>query len=66
MKINPEVLDAIKNNKPVVALESTIIWDEYLAYAVAFGIPNKIIEKFNEGLMNTNIIIQKIESILNF
>lgn len=25
MKINPEVLDAIKNNKPVVALESTII-----------------------------------------
>lgn len=47
-------------------LESTIIWDEYLAYAVAFGIPNKIIEKFNEGLMNTNIIIQKIESILNF
>ncbi|MCI6789050.1 MAG: pseudouridine-5'-phosphate glycosidase [Mollicutes bacterium] len=25
MKINPEVFDAIKNNKPVVALESTII-----------------------------------------
>ena len=25
MKINPEVLEALKNNKPVVALESTII-----------------------------------------
>ena len=25
MKINPIVLDALKNNKPVVALESTII-----------------------------------------
>ena len=25
MKINPEVLEALRNNKPVVALESTII-----------------------------------------
>ena len=25
LKINPEVLNAIKNNQPVVALESTII-----------------------------------------
>ena len=25
MKINPIVLEALKNNKPVVALESTII-----------------------------------------
>ena len=45
-------------------IESTIIWDEYLAYAVAFGIPNKITNKFCENLMNTNIILQKIESVL--
>lgn len=45
-------------------LESVIVWDEYLAYAVAFGIPNKIIAKFDENLMNANIIIQKIENIL--
>ena len=44
-------------------IKDLIIWDEYLTYAVAFGIPNKIIDKFNEGLMNTNIIIQEIEFI---
>lgn len=47
-------------------IESTIIWDDYLAYAVAFGIPNKITTKFNENLMKTNVTIQKIESMLNF
>ena len=45
-------------------LKSVIIWDEFLAYAVAFGIPNKITDIFNENLMNTNIVIQRIESIL--
>lgn len=45
-------------------LESVIIWDEYLAYAVAFGIPNKITDKFSENLMNTNIVLQKLENIL--
>lgn len=45
-------------------LDSVIIWDEYLAYAVAFGIPNKITDKFNENLMNTNIVLQKLENIL--
>ena len=45
-------------------LDSVIIWDEYLAYAVAFGIPNKITEKFGENLMNANILLQKIENIL--
>ena len=45
-------------------LDSVIIWDEYLAYAVAFGIPNKITEKFGENLMNANIVLQKIENIL--
>lgn len=46
-------------------LKSVIIWDEYLAYAVAFGIPNKITDKFSENLMNTNIVIQRIEGILS-
>ena len=45
-------------------LDSVIVWDEYLAYAVAFGIPNKITDKFNENLMNTNIVLQKLENIL--
>jgi len=45
-------------------LDSVIVWDEYLAYAVAFGIPNKITDKFSENLMNTNIVLQKIENIL--
>jgi len=45
-------------------LDSVIVWDEYLAYAVAFGIPNKITDKFNEKLMNTNIVLQKLENIL--
>ena len=47
-------------------LDSVIIWDEYLAYAVAFGIPNKITKQLNENLMKTNIVLQKIESILKF
>lgn len=45
-------------------LDSVVIWDEYLAYAVAFGIPNKITEKISENLMNANIVLQKIEKIL--
>ena len=45
-------------------LDSVIIWDEYLAYAVAFGIPNRITDKLGENLMNTNVILQKIEAIL--
>ena len=38
-------------------LDSIIIWDKYLAYSVAFGIPNKIINKLYEELYNLNIII---------
>lgn len=45
-------------------LDSVIIWDEYLAYAIAFGITNKITDKLNENLMNANIMLQKIESLL--
>ena len=45
-------------------LESVIIWDEYLAYAVAFGIPNKITRKFKENLMEINVILQTLDEFL--
>lgn len=45
-------------------VESTIIWDEYLAYAVAFSIPNKITDRFNSSLMEANIILQKIDKFI--
>lgn len=46
-------------------LEETIIWDKYLAYATAFGIPNKITGKIYEGWMNANIVLQSIEKIIS-
>ena len=46
-------------------LESVIIWDKYLAYATAFGIPNKITNSIYEEWYNLNINLQVIEKILN-
>lgn len=45
-------------------VDSTIIWDDYLTYAVAFSIPNKITNKFNSVLMESNIILQKIDRFI--
>ena len=45
-------------------LESVIIWDKYLAYATAFGIPNKITNSIYEGWYNLNINLQVIEKML--
>lgn len=45
-------------------IDSAIIWDEYLAYAVAFSIPNKITNKFNSALMESNIILQNIDKFI--
>lgn len=45
-------------------LESVIIWDEYLAYATAFGIPNRVTDTIYEGWYNLNINLQVLESIL--
>ncbi len=45
-------------------IDSSIIWDEYLAYAVAFKIPNKITDKFGENIIKTNVVLQKIEEFL--
>ena len=46
-------------------ISSTILWEEYLSYAVAFGIPNKITNKINEKIMKTNIILQKIGEFID-
>ena len=45
-------------------LDSIILWDKYLAYSVAFGISNKVSTMFNEKLMEANIIVQRIDKIL--
>ena len=45
-------------------LELVIIWDKYLAYATAFGIPNKITNSIYEGWYNLNINLQVVEKIL--
>lgn len=45
-------------------IESTIIWDKYLVYATAFGIPSKVTERFSESLMNIIEILDKINKLL--
>ena len=45
-------------------LQDTILWDKYLAYATAFGIPNKVTKKVYEEYMNANILLQTIEKII--
>ena len=47
-------------------LDSTILWDDYLTYAIAFGISNKVTDRFDEEFMNINIILQKIDKFLRF
>ncbi len=46
-------------------IESVIIWDKYLAYATAFGIPNKITNSIYEEWYNLNINLQVVEKILS-
>lgn len=46
-------------------LESVVIWDKYLAYATAFGIPNKITNSIYEEWYNLNINLQVVEKILS-
>ena len=43
-------------------LDGINIWDEYLVYATAFGIPNNITKKMYESLMNLNITLQVFDS----
>ena len=51
----------IKNRE----MESVIIWDEYLAYATAFEIPNKITDTIYEEWYNLNMNLQIVAKILN-
>lgn len=46
-------------------LESVVVWDEYLAYATAFGIPNKVTNSIYEGWYNLNLNLQVVEKILS-
>ena len=46
-------------------LESVIIWDKYLAYATAFGIPSKITNYIYEKWYKLNINLQVVETILS-
>ncbi len=45
-------------------IDSVVIFDEYLVYATAFGIPSKITNKISEALMNSNIKLQILSKIL--
>ena len=45
-------------------LKSVIIWDKYLAYATAFGIPNNVTDTIYEHWYNLNIFLQIIDSML--
>ncbi len=46
-------------------LQDIVIWDEYLVYATAFGIPSKVTSKLAESIMNLNVNIQIVSSVLN-
>ena len=45
-------------------MQDIVIWDDYLVYATALGIPSKITKKIYEKYMNTNMTIQKIDSMI--
>ena len=47
-------------------LESSILWDDYLSYAIAFGISNKVTKILGEDIMNKNIMLQNIDYVLKF
>lgn len=40
------------------------LWEKYLVYATAFGIPDKIIHKISEHSMNLNIFLQLLNNLL--
>lgn len=47
-------------------IDSAIVWDEYLAYAVAFSILNKVTNKINEKLIKANSAIEEINNTIDF
>ena len=47
-------------------IDSIEIWEEYLIYATAFGIPNKVTQRFGATLEGVTIDLEKMERTLNF
>lgn len=45
-------------------MQSVVIWDKYLVYATAFGIPSKVTEKFAKELMGIAQTLDKINRLL--
>ena len=44
-------------------IDRVIIWDEFLAYACAFGIPNNIMNKIEEKDLKLNKLIERFEKL---
>ncbi len=45
-------------------LNSSVVWDKYLAYATAFEIPNKVTDSIYESWYDLNLTLQFIDRIL--
>lgn len=46
-------------------IDDVILWEKYLVYATAFGIPLKITDKIPQELLNINIAINEIEDTIS-
>ena len=46
-------------------VKEVVIWDEYLAYATAFGIPNKVVTKITENWYNLNVNMKTISLMMD-
>lgn len=46
-------------------IDSIALWDEYLIYATAFGIPNKVTDKFSVKLIDIDKVLERAEVAMN-
>ncbi len=44
---------------------SVELWEKYLVYATAFGIPNKVISTFKNNYLNANITLQVLSNLIS-
>lgn len=44
---------------------SVELWEKYLVYATAFGIPNKVISTFKNSYLNANITLQVLSNLIS-
>ena len=47
-------------------MDSIVLWDEYLIYATAFGIPNKVTDMFSVKMIDIGRVLEKTENVMNF